>query len=164
MWNLESDWAEEKLKSGYKKIGENDFLVPWKTKEGEVLVERYYHHFTQDELKRLIKDSGFKIEEMYFESKGKRVSEKEGQKVSGDWQGTAQGFSGKQSDEMDVADTMEELAINVPLVETLEARLKDVALALAHMKTGQYGLDEMTGEPIPIERLRANPAARTTVQ
>jgi RNA polymerase-binding transcription factor DksA len=87
-----------------------------------------------------------------------------GQKVSGDWQGTAQGFSGKQSDEMDVADTMEELAINVPLVETLEARLKDVALALAHMKTGQYGLDEMTGEPIPIERLRANPAARTTVQ
>jgi hypothetical protein len=81
MWNLESDWAEEKLKSGYKKIGENDFLVPWKTKEGEVLVERYYHHFTQDELKRLIKDSGFKIEEMYFESKGKRVSEKEGRNL-----------------------------------------------------------------------------------
>ncbi len=47
---------------------------------------------------------------------------------------------------MDAADTMEELAINVPLVETLEARLKDVTLALARMKTGEYGHDENTGE------------------
>lgn len=87
-----------------------------------------------------------------------------GKKVNGDWQGTAQGFTGKQSDEMDAGDVMEELAVNVPLVETLEARLKDVVDALARMKTGEYGHDEKTGEPIPIERLLANPAARTTVQ
>lgn len=87
-----------------------------------------------------------------------------GKKVNGDWQGTAQGFTGKQADEMDAADTMEELAVNVPLVETLEARLKEVTVALARIKTEEYGHDEVTGEPIPIERLRANPAARTTVQ
>jgi RNA polymerase-binding transcription factor DksA len=28
---------------------------------------------------------------------------------------------------------------------------------------GKYGLDENTGEPIDIERLRANPAARTNI-
>ncbi len=87
-----------------------------------------------------------------------------GKKVGGDWQGTAEGFSGKQSDEMDAANTMEELALNVPLVETLEARLKDVVDALARIKTEAYGHDENTGEPIPIERLRANPAARVNVE
>lgn len=87
-----------------------------------------------------------------------------GKKVDGDWQGTAQGFSGKQSDEMDAGDVMEELATNVPLVETLEARLKDVVEALARVKTGDYGHDESTGAPIPIERLRANPAARVNVE
>lgn len=85
-----------------------------------------------------------------------------GRKVDGDWQGTAVG--GKESDDTDKADTMEELAINVPLVETLEARLNEVVDALAKMKTGTYGTDENSGEPIPIERLRANPAARTKVQ
>jgi DnaK suppressor protein len=87
-----------------------------------------------------------------------------GKKVNGDWQGTAQGFTGKQSDEMDAGDVMEELAINIPLVETLEARLKDVVDALARIKTGNYGQDENTGKPIPIARLRANPAARVNVE
>ena len=87
-----------------------------------------------------------------------------GKKVDGDWQGTAQGFRGKQSDQMDAGDAMEELSVNVPLVETLEARLKDVVDALARIKNGDYGHDENSGEPIPIERLRANPAARVNVQ
>lgn len=87
-----------------------------------------------------------------------------GKKVNGDWQGTAEGFTGKQSDDMDAGDTMEELAINVPLVESLEARLKDVVDALARIKSGEYGHDEVSGEPIPIERLRANPAARMNVE
>lgn len=81
VWNLESDWAKEKLQSGYKKMGEYDYLVPWKTKEGEVLVERYYHHFTKDELEKLMREAGFNIEEMYFESKGEKVLEKEGRNL-----------------------------------------------------------------------------------
>ncbi|TSC86981.1 MAG: hypothetical protein G01um10148_86 [Parcubacteria group bacterium Gr01-1014_8] len=87
-----------------------------------------------------------------------------GKKQGGDWQGTAAGFSGNEPDETDLADTMEELATNVPLVEALEARLKDVMDALAKMDSGTYGICEKTGKPIPIARLRANPAARTHVE
>jgi ubiquinone/menaquinone biosynthesis C-methylase UbiE len=77
VWNLESDWAKEKLEKGYKKMGENDYLVPWKTKEREVLVEKYYHHFTKEELSGLLSQAGFEVEEMYFESRGNKVGEKE---------------------------------------------------------------------------------------
>ena len=39
--------------------------------------------------------------------------------------------------------------------------LKDVEDALKKIALGTYGIDEETGEPIPILRLLANPAART---
>lgn len=86
-----------------------------------------------------------------------------GKKVGGNWEGTPQGFEGNESDETDGADKMEELATNIPLVETLEARLKDVVDALERMEKGGYGHDEKTNEPIPLPRLRANPAARTSI-
>ena len=86
-----------------------------------------------------------------------------GRKVDGDWQGTAQGFETDESDDVDEADKMEELATNVPLVETLEQRLKEVRDALKKMDNGTYGLDEKTGEPIATARLFANPAARANI-
>jgi len=87
-----------------------------------------------------------------------------GRRVDGDWQGTARGADGAEPDSADEADTMEELAINVPLVEELESKLKDVMSALARIKNETYGTDEISGEPIPIARLRANPSARVNVQ
>jgi ubiquinone/menaquinone biosynthesis C-methylase UbiE len=60
VWNLGSDWAKEKLKKDWKKIGENDFIVPWKNQQGEVISERYYHHFTSEELSGLLIKAGFK--------------------------------------------------------------------------------------------------------
>jgi DnaK suppressor protein len=86
-----------------------------------------------------------------------------GRKVGDDWQGTAKGFSSDEPDATDAADSMEELAINVPLVEELEKRYKEVIGAMKRLMEGKYGLDENTGEPIDIERLRANPAARTNI-
>jgi DnaK suppressor protein len=86
-----------------------------------------------------------------------------GRKVGDDWQGDAQNSSGAEADPADVADTIEELSINVPLVEEMEKRYKEVVAAMARIKEGNYGLDENTGEPIDIERLRANPAARTNI-
>ena len=86
-----------------------------------------------------------------------------GKKTGGDWQGTAEGFNVDEADETDEADNMEELATNVSLVETLESRLRDVTDALDKIKNGSYGLDEKSGEPISIERLRANPSARTNI-
>jgi RNA polymerase-binding transcription factor DksA len=87
-----------------------------------------------------------------------------GKKVNGTWQGTPEGFGENEADETDEADKMEELATNIPLVEQLEAHLRDVVDALAKMEAGTYGVCEKTGEPIPLARLRANPAARTHVE
>ncbi|WP_457597225.1 TraR/DksA family transcriptional regulator [Hydrogenimonas sp.] len=47
------------------------------------------------------------------------------------------------------------------LLRVLAAELKDVNDALKRIAEGRYGIDEESGEPIPINRLLANPAART---
>lgn len=83
---------------------------------------------------------------------------------TGDWQGASVGFEGEESDPNDVADQIEELATNVPLVEELEDRHRDVADALEKMDEGVYGICEVSNEPIPLDRLKANPAARTTIE
>ncbi len=85
-----------------------------------------------------------------------------GKKVGGDWQGTAAGFEEEEADDVDAADKMEELTVNVPLVEELESRHKEIVAALARMEDGTYGLTE-SGDPIDVKRLRANPAATTLV-
>lgn len=81
---------------------------------------------------------------------------------SGDWQGVSK-IEGPEADLNDAADQMEELAINVPLVEELENRHKDIADALEKMEDGTYGICEAGEEEIPADRLEANPAARTCV-
>ncbi|MBI5728964.1 MAG: class I SAM-dependent methyltransferase [Candidatus Magasanikbacteria bacterium] len=69
VWNLGSDWAKEKKKE-WKQIGEQDFLIPWKNQQGEVMAERYYHHFTPEELTGLLTQTGFVVERMdYFAGK-----------------------------------------------------------------------------------------------
>lgn len=84
-----------------------------------------------------------------------------GKKVGGDWQGAATG-SGEEPDQVDAADKMEELAVNVPLVEELEKRYKEIIAAIKRMDDGTYGVAE-NGELIDIDRLRANPAATTNI-
>jgi RNA polymerase-binding transcription factor DksA len=86
------------------------------------------------------------------------------QSETGDWQGSSEGFMGETSDPLDVADQIEELATNVPLVEELELRHTDVSEAIEKMDEGIYGICEVSNEPIPMERLKANPAARTTLE
>lgn len=68
VWNFESDWAQSKLKKNWEKMNENDFIIPWKNGKGELIVKRYYHHFSQEELKSLLKRSGFKNIKMSYDS------------------------------------------------------------------------------------------------
>ncbi|OGG69119.1 hypothetical protein A3F27_03360 [Candidatus Kaiserbacteria bacterium RIFCSPHIGHO2_12_FULL_53_13] len=82
---------------------------------------------------------------------------------TGDWQGTTGGLEGEEPDPNDAADQMEELATNVPLVEELEKRHKEITHALQKMENGSYGACEVCGEAISTERLRANPAAQTCI-
>ncbi len=85
-----------------------------------------------------------------------------GRNVDGDWIGTPSGFGAGEADEIDAADRFEELATNIPLVESLETRYKEVIDALERMGAGTYGVTD-AGDVIPIDRLRANPAARTNI-
>lgn len=82
---------------------------------------------------------------------------------TGDWQGTSSGLEGTEADPTDAADQIEELVTNIPLVEELESRKKEIDAALMRMESGTYGVCEKCGEPIPLDRLEANPAARTCV-
>lgn len=86
-----------------------------------------------------------------------------GTNTDGNWQGTSKS-EGEEADATDAADNIEELATNVPLVEELERRLTDVRIAIEKMEKGTYGMDENTNEPIAIDRLKANPAARTNIE
>lgn len=114
-------------------------------------------HFSADELDELRALLGAEKDSLEEE-----LAE-HGRKVGDDWQGTAKGFSSDEADPNDTADSMEEFATNIPLVEELESRYKEVRAAIQRIADGKYGLDENTGEPIDIKRLRANPAARTNI-
>lgn len=82
----------------------------------------------------------------------------------GDWEGSSNEGDDMESDPIDAADQIEELATNVPLVEELEDRYDEVEEALERMDHGAYGICEACGEPIPVERLKANPAAATCIK
>lgn len=52
---------------------------------------------------------------------------------------------------------------DLSILESLEAELAELEAALQRVDDGTYGIDEVTGEPIPAERLEAFPTARTNV-
>lgn len=85
-----------------------------------------------------------------------------GKKVGDDWEGSSSS-TGEEADSNDVADNIETLATNVPLVEELEVRYKEVRKAIQKMENGTYGHCEECKEPIPFDRLEANPAATTCI-
>lgn len=86
------------------------------------------------------------------------------QDENGDWMGTSEAADGEEADPLDAANNIEELVTNVPLVEELENRHIDIVDALEKVENGTYGLCEVSGDPIPLDRLKANPAARTTIE
>lgn len=117
------------------------------------------------------KEVGPLTEEQIEELRGALEAEKDsveeelaehGKVVGGDWQGSSES-QGEEADPSDVADNIEELVTNVPLVEGLEKRYREIMQALARMKKGTYGKCEVCGEDIPYDRLEANPAARTCI-
>lgn len=86
-----------------------------------------------------------------------------GRKVNRDWQGTS-GSQGEKPDPNDSADNIEELSTNIPLVEELEKRHKEIGKAIEKMDAGSYGICEVCKKLIPFDRLEANPAASTCVE
>ena len=62
------------------------------------------------------------------------------------------------------ADESEEDQKNKALSDRLELRLRDVNDALQRMDGETYGICETCKKPIPLERLEANPAAKTDIE
>lgn len=87
-----------------------------------------------------------------------------GRKTGGDWQGSSTEVKASSADFTEIADQIEELATNVPIVEELEKRYREVTAALKRIDDGNYGKCEVCGKEIPADRLEANPAATTCIE
>lgn len=79
-----------------------------------------------------------------------------------DWQATPAKMDILNADENEVADSIEEFENNTAILKQLEIRFNEVKDALERIDNGTYGTCEISGEPIEIDRLEANPAARTS--
>jgi len=68
------------------------------------------------------------------------------------------------TDREDNATEVGEYTDNLSVELTLEKRLQEIIEALSRMKDGTYGFCENCKKEIDIERLRANPAAKTCIK
>lgn len=57
-----------------------------------------------------------------------------------------------------------ELQMDLSILHNAEALLQEVRAAKARIDNGTYGICEISGEPIPVERLDALPYARSLVE
>ncbi|MEK7530696.1 MAG: TraR/DksA C4-type zinc finger protein [Patescibacteria group bacterium] len=80
-----------------------------------------------------------------------------------DWIPTKPAGDSFGADRNDNADIIEEMHENNASLYEMEGRLSQVTRALEKMDAGTYGVCEISGDPIEVERLMANPAARTCV-
>lgn len=81
-----------------------------------------------------------------------------------DWEAVGTELESDRADVNEVADEMENFADNTAILGKLEAQYNDIKLALKKIKDGTYGKCEVDGTDIPVERLEANPAARTCIE
>ena len=79
----------------------------------------------------------------------------------GEWESKATDVDVLASDPVDVADNIENYESNDAVLKQLEIEYDDILHALDNIKHGVYGICEVSGEPIEVGRLEANPAART---
>jgi RNA polymerase-binding transcription factor DksA len=79
----------------------------------------------------------------------------------GDWELKPADLDILNADLNEVADRSEELQENSAILDDLEYRYRAMTHALKRIEEGTYGVCEIGGETIEVERLEANPAART---
>jgi len=82
-------------------------------------------------------------------------------KAMGDYETS---FAEIGNDREDNTSEVEQYTDDLPVEITLEKKLKDVLEALEEMEQGTYGICKNCNQEISLERLRANPAARTCIK
>jgi DnaK suppressor protein len=82
--------------------------------------------------------------------------------ITNDWSAVPIKTDGdNESDSADQADYVEDFESRSGRLNELEHRYQDIIQALAKIDQGIYGICEKSGKPIEIDRLMANPAAKT---
>lgn len=66
-------------------------------------------------------------------------------------------------DAVDMAELQTDNANDQAILHRLVAQMAEIDAALGRIQAGTYGICEKTESPIPVERLRANPSARTLI-
>ncbi len=74
------------------------------------------------------------------------------------------GETGSHSSEDIEQDEVEEYEVRLEAEHSLESRLLSVTRALHRIDAGTYGMCATCGNPIPMERLQANPAAEFDIE
>lgn len=82
-------------------------------------------------------------------------------RIAGDYETT---FEDIGTDREDNASEVEQYTDDLPVEITLEKKLRDVLEALKEMDEGTYGICKNCNQEISLERLRANPSARTCIK
>lgn len=96
-------------------------------------------------------------EQAELESELKSIGRRRGD--TGEWEAVPE--DGGLDTREDVAEKFEELEERRATEHNLEVKLKEVEAALEKMTNGTYGKCEIGGEEIEMDRLEANPSART---
>jgi DnaK suppressor protein len=71
---------------------------------------------------------------------------------------------GEAEEEEDAAQDMAQREVDQALHDVDDRRIANIERALQKIEEGNYGLSDLSGEPIPMERLEAVPEAILTVQ
>lgn len=77
------------------------------------------------------------------------------------WEIKSPDYGDKTADQESNADEVEEFSANLSLEKQFEERLKSIDAALQKIENNAYGICERCGQPIGVDRLKANPEART---
>ncbi len=83
--------------------------------------------------------------------------------VDEDWIATPDEPAATEADDSIVAERTEDWIGEQAETAELEARYNNVKRALTKLKEGTYGTCEICNKPIEVDRLEANPAARTCI-
>jgi RNA polymerase-binding transcription factor DksA len=78
-----------------------------------------------------------------------------------DWEPIPEEMDVSPADENEVADSIESYEENSAILKQLELKYNELKVALDKIAKGTYGKCEVCGKEIEIERLEANPAAKT---
>ena len=81
-WNLYQDVLPDYFAAAQQEFGDEwdkgDALVPWKNPQGELLTNRYYHGFKEEEMFALASEAGWNVQEQYYMARAERTDNKTG--------------------------------------------------------------------------------------